>query len=52
VTWRNLERTIEPGLFSQTIEPKDARYNELIVEVANPQAAVGLVKAALPRQRP
>jgi hypothetical protein len=27
---------------------KDERYNELIVEVADPQAAVELVKAALP----
>jgi hypothetical protein len=26
------------------IEPKDERYNELIVEVADPQAAVELVK--------
>lgn len=32
------------------IELKDERYNELIVEVADPQAAVELVKAALPRQ--
>jgi len=30
---------------------KDERYNELIIEVADPQAAVELVKAALPRQR-
>jgi hypothetical protein len=28
---------------------KDERYNELIVEVADPQAAVELIKAALPR---
>jgi hypothetical protein len=33
------------------IELKDERYNELIVEVADPPAAVELVKAALPRQR-
>jgi hypothetical protein len=31
------------------IELKDERYNELIVEVADQQAAVELVKAALPR---
>jgi hypothetical protein len=31
------------------IELKDERYNELIVEVANPKAAVELVKAGLPR---
>ena len=31
------------------IELKDERYNELIVEVADPKAAVELVKAALPR---
>ncbi len=31
------------------IELKDERYNELIVEVADPQAAVELVEAALPR---
>jgi len=31
------------------IELKDERYNELIVEVTDPQAAVELVKAALPR---
>ena len=30
------------------IELKDERYNELIVEVADPQAAVEVVKAALP----
>ena len=30
------------------IELKDERYNELIVEVADPQAAVELVKAAVP----
>ena len=30
------------------IELKDERYNELIVEVADPNAAVKLVKAALP----
>jgi len=33
------------------IELKDERYNQLIVEVADPQAAVELVKTALPRQR-
>jgi len=31
------------------IELKDEWYNELIVEVADPQVAVELVKAALPR---
>lgn len=31
------------------IELKDERYNELIVEVADPKAAMELVKAALPR---
>src|ERR1035437_6782422 len=31
------------------IELKDERYNELIVEVADPKAAVELVKATLPR---
>jgi hypothetical protein len=31
------------------IELKDERYNELIVEVADPKAAVALVKNALPR---
>jgi hypothetical protein len=31
------------------IELKDERYAELIVEVANPKAAVELVKATLPR---
>jgi hypothetical protein len=31
------------------IDLKDERYNELIVEVADPKAAVELVKAALPR---
>jgi hypothetical protein len=31
------------------IELKDERYNELIVEVADPKAAAELVKAALPR---
>jgi len=30
------------------IELKDERYNQLIVEVADPKAAVELVKAALP----
>jgi hypothetical protein len=30
------------------IELKDERYQELIVEVADPKAAVALVKAALP----
>lgn len=33
------------------IELRDERYNELIVEVADPDAAVGLVKASLPEQR-
>ncbi|MGA8309595.1 MAG: hypothetical protein WB755_06170 [Terriglobales bacterium] len=32
------------------IELRDERYNELIVEVAGPQAAVELVKSVLPRQ--
>jgi hypothetical protein len=32
------------------IELKDERYNELIVEVADPKAAVELVKAGLPRR--
>lgn len=31
------------------IELKDERYNELIVEVADPKDAVGMVNAALPR---
>jgi hypothetical protein len=31
------------------IELRDERYNELIVEVADPQAAVEIVKGALPR---
>ena len=31
------------------IELKDERHNELIVEVADPNAAVELVKSALPR---
>jgi len=31
------------------IELKDERYNEIIVEVADPQAAVELVKSVLPR---
>ncbi len=31
------------------IELKDERYNELIVEVADPKAAVEMVRAALPR---
>ena len=31
------------------IELRDERYNELIVEVADPNAAVELVKSALPR---
>ncbi len=31
------------------IELKDERYNELVVEVADPAAAVELVRAALPR---
>ncbi len=31
------------------IELEDERYNELIVEVADPKAAVEMVKAALPR---
>ncbi len=30
------------------IELKDERYNELIVEVADPSAAVALIKAVLP----
>jgi hypothetical protein len=33
------------------IDLKDERYNELIVEVADPQSAVELVKAALPQSR-
>ena len=32
------------------IKLKDERYNELIVEVADPQTAVELVKTALPQQ--
>ena len=32
------------------IELKDERYNELIVEVTDPQAAVELVKSVLPRR--
>jgi hypothetical protein len=32
------------------IRLKDERYNELIVEVADPQATVELVRAVLPRQ--
>ncbi len=32
------------------IELRDERYNELIVEVADPQATVELVKSVLPRQ--
>ena len=32
------------------IELKDERYNELIVEVADPQAAVEFVKSVLPRE--
>jgi hypothetical protein len=31
------------------IELRDERYNELIVEVADPQTAVEMVKGALPR---
>jgi hypothetical protein len=31
------------------LELRDERYNELIVEVADPNAAVEMVKAALPR---
>ena len=31
------------------IELRDERYNQLIVEVADPQAAVELIQAALPR---
>jgi hypothetical protein len=31
------------------IELKDERYNELIIEVADPKAAVEVVKTALPR---
>jgi hypothetical protein len=38
----NPENTVVIGL-------RDERYNELIVEVADPKAAVELVKAALPR---
>jgi len=30
------------------IEVRDERYDELIVEVADPNAAIELVKAALP----
>jgi hypothetical protein len=30
------------------IELRDERYNELVVEVADPRAAVELVKAVLP----
>ena len=33
------------------IELKDERYNELIVEVADPQAAAEFVKSVLPPQR-
>jgi hypothetical protein len=33
------------------IELKDERYNELIVEVADPKTAVNLVQAALPGVR-
>jgi hypothetical protein len=32
------------------LELRDERYNELIVEVADPQSAVELIRAALPRQ--
>ena len=39
----NPENTVVIGLH-------DERYNELIVEVADPNAAVELVKTALPRQ--
>jgi hypothetical protein len=38
----NPDQTVVIGL-------KDERYNELIIEVADPNAAVELVKAALPR---
>jgi hypothetical protein len=38
----NPDNTVVIGL-------RDERYNELIVEVADPQAAVELVKTALPR---
>ena len=31
------------------LDLRDERYNELIVEVADPSAAVAMVKAALPR---
>jgi hypothetical protein len=31
------------------IELKDERYNQLVVEVADPKAAVELVQSALPR---
>jgi hypothetical protein len=33
------------------IELKDERYNQLIVEVADPKAAVELVKAGFPRKQ-
>ena len=33
------------------IDLKDERYNELIVEVPDPQAAVEFVKSVLPPQR-
>jgi hypothetical protein len=33
------------------IDLKDERYNELIVEVAEPKSAVELVKAALPKSQ-
>jgi hypothetical protein len=32
------------------IELRDERYNQLVVEVADPDAAVALMQAALPRQ--
>jgi len=33
------------------IDLKDERYNELIIEVADPKSAVELVKAALPKSQ-
>jgi hypothetical protein len=37
------------GHFRSRIIPSWERYNELMVEVADPQAAVELVRSALPR---
>jgi hypothetical protein len=64
--WVNIPGVITAGTFYQhrqrvfwdvhnpdstiVIELRDERYNELIVEVADPQVAVELIKAALPRQ--